>query len=273
MVRNNRLFAALIFIPIFYFTIRSFSPFAFFLLVSGSILIGQYEFYRFYYKEPKIPQIMLGLSLGLFLSLSFYMRDHFSQGAMITTMIITIMIYQVFFKRDLKDGLVDSAVILFGVIYIGWLMSHLILIRNSLNGGSLVIFLFLVTWGCDAGAYYAGTYLGRTKLSPEISPNKTIEGTIGGFIFAVILALAGRAWLLPSLSVRDAITLGIFLGTLGQLGDLAESLLKRSAGVKDSGNLIPAHGGLLDKVDSLLFTAPALYYYLLLKDFAGSIIV
>lgn len=272
-MHNNRLFATLIFIPIFYIIIKHFSPFVFFLIVSGSILIGQYEFYRFYYKEAMLPQIILGLSLGFFISLSFYMRDHFSQGAVITTMIVTIMIYQVFFKREVKDGLLDSAIILFGVIYIGWLMSHLILLRNSINGRFLIIFLFLITWGCDAGAYYAGTYLGRTKLSPLISPNKTIEGTIGGLASSIILALAGRAWFLHSISERDALTLGIFLGTLGQLGDLAESLLKRSAGVKDSSNLIPAHGGLLDKVDSLLFTAPALYYYLLVKEYAGSIVV
>lgn len=273
MLRNNRLFVALIFIPIFYIIIRHFSPFVFFLLVSGSILIGQYEFYKFYYKESVFPQIILGLSLGFFISLSFYMRDHFSQGAVITTMIVTIMIYQVFFKKEVKDGLLDSAIILFGVIYIGWLMSHLILLRNSINGGLLIIFLFLVTWGCDAGAYYVGTYIGRTKLSPEISPNKTIEGTIGGLTVSIILALTGKAWFLHSLSGRDALTLGIFLGTLGQLGDLAESLLKRSAGVKDSSSLIPAHGGLLDKVDSLLFTAPALYYYLLFREYTGSIIV
>lgn len=273
MLRNNRLFAALIFIPIFYIIIRHFSPFVFFLLVLGATLIGQYELYRFYYKEAILPQIVLGLSLGVFISLSFYMRNHFSQGAVITTLIVTIMIYQVFFKREMKDGLLDSAIILFGVIYIGWLMGHLILIRDSINGGLTIIFLFLVTWGCDAGAYYVGTRLGRTKLSPEISPNKTIEGTIGGLFSSIILSLAGRAWFLHSLSLRDALTLGIFLGTLGQLGDLAESLLKRSAGVKDSGSLIPAHGGLLDKVDSLLFTAPALYYYLLIKEYAVSIIV
>lgn len=272
-MRSNRLFAALIFIPVFYIIIRHFPPFVFFLFVSGSILIGQYEFYRFYYGKAMPPQIILGLSLGLFLSVSFYLRGHFSHGAIVTTMIISIMIYQVFFKKEIKDGLVDSAIILFGVIYISWLMSHLILIRNSINGGSLILFLFLVTWGCDAGAYYAGTYLGRSKLSPKISPNKTIEGTIGGLAVSIVAAVAGKGWLLQSLSVRDALTIGLFLGTLGQLGDLAESLLKRSAGVKDSSSLIPAHGGLLDKVDSLLFTAPALYYYLLIREYAGSIIV
>jgi len=134
-----------------------------------------------------------------------------------------------------------------------------------LDGGAyLILFLFLVTWAGDSGAYYAGVSLGSRQLAPVISPNKTVEGLIGGFALALVAAWAGRMWFLPSFSVPECVATGVLLTAAGLLGDLTESAMKRSASVKDSGMLIPGHGGMLDRLDSLMFTAPVFYYYVTL---------
>ena len=132
------------------------------------------------------------------------------------------------------------------------------------EGEFLIFGLFLVTWAADTGAYYVGASLGRHKLAPSISPNKTIEGVAGGLITAILAAFLAQAWFLPSLTSADCMAIACLLTIAGLLGDLAESAMKRGAGVKDSGSLIPGHGGMLDRLDSLLFTAPAFYYYVLL---------
>ena len=128
----------------------------------------------------------------------------------------------------------------------------------------MIFFLILVTWGGDTGAFVVGKTLGRRKLAPLISPNKTVEGLFGGLLFGTALALLARAWFLPTFTIGDCLALGVVLAGLGAVGDLVESSFKRSAGVKDSGTLIPGHGGILDRVDSLLFAAPTFYYYVTL---------
>ncbi len=125
-----------------------------------------------------------------------------------------------------------------------------------------VLFLFLVVWGCDSFAYYTGKAFGRRKLAPRISPNKTWEGTIGGFLGATLVGAAAATWLLPELGpVRGAVAAAA-ASSAGQIGDLVESMWKRGAGVKDSGVFLPGHGGFYDRVDSLLFAAPVLAFFL-----------
>jgi phosphatidate cytidylyltransferase len=126
-----------------------------------------------------------------------------------------------------------------------------------------VFFLFGVVWLGDAAALVAGTSVGRHQLAPFISPRKTVEGAIGGLIGSLCGALIGGALLLRDMSLPQCIAAGIMLAVLGQLGDLCESLVKRSCGIKDSAMLIPGHGGILDKLDGILFGAPALYYFVL----------
>jgi phosphatidate cytidylyltransferase len=122
--------------------------------------------------------------------------------------------------------------------------------------------LFIVIWSGDSFAYFAGKSLGRHKLAPVVSPNKTWEGAVAGFLFSIIAALACKATFLHGLSWMDATALGALIGVVGQIGDLCESIVKRAVKVKDSGAILPGHGGMLDRVDSLLFGAPAMYYYL-----------
>jgi len=129
-------------------------------------------------------------------------------------------------------------------------------------GGYTVIALFVAIWTCDSAAYFAGRAFGRHKLFERVSPNKTWEGAIAGFIFAIGTFLLAREVVLPYLSLSGAIVCGAIVGVFGQIGDLAESLLKRDAGVKDSSSLIPGHGGVLDRFDSLLFVSPLVFLYL-----------
>ena len=129
-------------------------------------------------------------------------------------------------------------------------------------GGYTVVAIYSMIWICDSAAYYVGSAIGKHKLYPRISPNKSWEGAIAGFVFAVLTAIAAKYLLLDYLNVSEAIVLGVIVGIGGQLGDLFESMLKRDAGVKDSSNLIPGHGGVLDRFDSLLFVAPLVYLYI-----------
>jgi phosphatidate cytidylyltransferase len=150
---------------------------------------------------------------------------------------------------------------LFGVLYLGLTLGTLSMTRLLPLGEWLIFFLLLVTWASDTGAYLVGTLYGRHRLAPTISPKKTVEGLVGGLIAAIIAGYAARWWFLPDLSGLDCLILATLLTIAGLWGDLTESAMKRSVGMKDSGGILPGHGGMLDRLDSLLFTAPVFYYY------------
>jgi phosphatidate cytidylyltransferase len=155
----------------------------------------------------------------------------------------------------------STANTLFGAIYVGWLLGYAIWLQGGAGGPQLVLFLVGVTWAGESAAYLVGSSMGRYRLAPILSPRKTVEGAIAQVIVSVAAALALGAWLLPWCSLAGAAGAGALLGVIGQVGDLAESAIKRSVGTKDTGGLIPGHGGMLDRIDSLLFNAPALYLY------------
>lgn len=161
------------------------------------------------------------------------------------------------FERRLKD----TAIIAFGVLYVGFTLSTVASTRLLPGGEWFVFFLALVTWAADTGAYYAGMLWGKHLLAPSVSPKKTVEGAVGGLALAVGAALVAHVWFVPQLSLLDTLILGLLLTGSGLLGDLWESAIKRRVGVKDSGSILPGHGGMLDRLDSLLFTAPTFYYY------------
>jgi len=139
-------------------------------------------------------------------------------------------------------------------------MASLALVRDFNPTGAWVFLTMALAWGSDTSAYFVGRKFGKTKLAPRISPKKTLEGSAGGLAASVLGALAMSSFL-PGLSPIDAIALGILAGAAGQAGDLLVSVLKRSSGVKDSGGILPGHGGILDRVDALAFTAPATWAY------------
>jgi phosphatidate cytidylyltransferase len=151
---------------------------------------------------------------------------------------------------------------LFGVLFIGWSLSHLILLRSLTAGKWYIFFLCVIVWVGDSTAMYIGRSLGRHKMAPSISPGKTWEGAVGGVLGGVFAAALGACVLLPQLVLWQSLILGLLVSLAAQLSDLGESMIKRYAGVKDSGELIPGHGGLLDRIDSVLFAAPMLVYTL-----------
>jgi phosphatidate cytidylyltransferase len=147
-------------------------------------------------------------------------------------------------------------------LWVGVLFPYFALLRNSPEGVSTTILMLLLVVASDSGAYFTGKSIGRTKLAPMVSPNKTVEGAAGGLAACVIAAVVLRPWLAPGIRVWSVVFLAVCVGALAQLGDLAGSAFKRIAGVKDSGWLFPGHGGLLDRTCSLVFAAVFTYYYL-----------
>ncbi|HLV25107.1 MAG TPA: phosphatidate cytidylyltransferase [Gemmatimonadales bacterium] len=167
--------------------------------------------------------------------------------------------------------LAATAITVFGVLYIGGMLSFAYALRyhrfsvDALGGTALVMLPVLLTWGSDIGAYFVGRTFGRRKLIPAVSPGKTVEGAIGGLVTTMLLALAIGRFVLPEVAslgftTAGALLFGALISVAAQVGDLAESLLKREAGVKDSSHLVPGHGGVFDRLDSLLFTLPLGYF-------------
>lgn len=151
---------------------------------------------------------------------------------------------------------------IFGVLFIGWTLSHLILLRLLPTGQAYILFLCAVVWVGDSAAMYVGKSLGRYKMAPAISPGKTWEGSVGGAVGGVLTAVWSAGFWLPHVGLWQCLILGLCISLAAQMSDLGESMLKRYAGVKDSGGLIPGHGGILDRIDSMLFAAPTLVYAL-----------
>jgi phosphatidate cytidylyltransferase len=171
------------------------------------------------------------------------------------------MLYKLFSKDEFKvtlDGLSNT---IFGIFYVGWLMSHLILLRGAYDGKIQIFYILIVTWVGDTTSLYVGRGLGRHRLAPSISPNKTVEGAIAGLIGSLSGGFLAKLWFFGRLSVLDSIITSLLCGIIGQVGDLCESAIKRGVNEKDAGNIIPGHGGILDRMDSLLFSSPAFYYY------------
>jgi len=160
-----------------------------------------------------------------------------------------------------SQGVMSVSDALLGVIYVGFLVPHLALLRQSPNGVGWVFFVFLVAMLGDTAGYGVGRKWGTHKLMPHISPGKTIEGSYGSVVGNVGGAMIAWAWFFPQRTLAEFLLLGFVAGILAQVGDLCESALKRAFGAKDSGHLLPGHGGILDRLDSLLFPAVFIYYY------------
>lgn len=186
----------------------------------------------------------------------------------ILIIIVLLIITEIYRKKD--NAISNLGIGILGIFYIGLFSSALISIREFYpriddlyaRGGLIIISMFASIWVCDSAAYFFGIRFGKHKLIPRISPSKSIEGSIAGFIFAILTMLAAGHFILEFISIQQAVLIGIIIGSIGQLGDLAESLIKRDTGVKDSSGLIPGHGGMLDRFDSLLLSAPVIWLYM-----------
>ncbi|AOY58039.1 MULTISPECIES: phosphatidate cytidylyltransferase [Desulfococcus] len=181
--------------------------------------------------------------------------------ALVLHLILCALISLVRFKTNPRiiETVVKSSQ---GMIYIPLMLAFAVWIRDGVDGMRWVFFILAVVFAGDIGAFYAGTYWGRHKLCPSVSPGKTIEGAVGGLTGNLIVGTIVKLMLFPRLPWAGSLVLFLVLGVVGQIGDLYESEFKRTAGVKDSGSLLPGHGGLLDRIDALLFALPVAYFFI-----------
>jgi phosphatidate cytidylyltransferase len=163
-------------------------------------------------------------------------------------------------KKELTARLEELQRGFFGIFYVSFLLSHMVLLRNLEDWKPWIFFILIVTYVGDVAAYFSGTRWGKRKLSPLLSPKKTVEGAVGGLIASVLAGCACKVLFFPALTGVQAFWIAAVLSVSGQLGDLVESLIKRSYGIKDSGRILPGHGGILDRIDSLLLAGAVGYY-------------
>jgi phosphatidate cytidylyltransferase len=254
------------------------------------------EFYGLAAAKGAKPLLAAGIVAGFVINLSFFVRWPMQPPLLVVTMIVAVVLCSLWelFRNDGSPLLNLSATFL-GLLYVSLLFGTLIGIRQLFVpgaiplarilerggipaisnvteihrwGGYLVISVLVMIWICDSAAFHIGAPLGKHKLFPRVSPQKSWEGAIAGFVFAIAAAVAAKYLVLTFLPLAGAIVIGAIVGTFGQLGDLVESLFKRDAGVKDSSTLIPGHGGVLDRFDSILFVSPCVYLYLHFALFA-----
>jgi phosphatidate cytidylyltransferase len=179
----------------------------------------------------------------------------------LTSLTLVFCLVALFRLQEIRQAAGDVALLLMGFLYVPLLLSHLIMIRMLPHGVPWLFLVMVIVMSGDSAAYYVGSSFGKTKLYPEVSPKKSVEGSLGGLAGSVVGAFVSKGLFFPELTVVDCIATALLLGVLGQLGDLFESLIKRSCGVKDSGTIFPGHGGILDRLDSILFAGPAAFYY------------
>jgi phosphatidate cytidylyltransferase len=262
--------SAVIALPLLYAAIRYLPAALFAGLIAVVVCLAQIELYRMALRvglaaEPARARyplygIAVGGGAGVII-MAYHHAWDMGLPLLATALVMSIGAAALWCGKELNLALTDVALAIFGVWYVAWLLGHLVLLRGLRGGDWLVLFALWVTWIGDSAAYYVGRAVGRTPLAPRISPNKTVAGAVGAVVGSVVAALVAVAWFVDGFTWGEAVVLGLGGGLLGIAGDLVESMFKRSAGVKDSGGILPAHGGLLDKIDGLLFTVPLFYYY------------
>ncbi len=267
-MNKDRLVSATIMILVSFFAVLN--KWVFIAVLLALTIGGLYEFF-YLIKKKGIPiYSYTGIFLGVLIPLSIFFQFELTKKLelfLIVLVLLLIFLLQLSRKEN-TNAIVGISTTLFGVLYVSWFFSFLIKIRFLLPGVAgvkLVGFILLITKCGDIGALLIGSRFGKHPLLARISPNKTIEGSIGSFTFSALTALLARC-LLPvelSFSTAHILLIGIFFGGIGQLGDMSESLIKRDCNVKDSGKFLPALGGALDAIDSLLFSSPVFYFYML----------
>jgi len=269
---SRRIFTSILLISVI--TVTIFNELACGLLVTAFIVAGLYEFFTMLEKKGISIYKYFGITMGLVIPLSLVFRFELTKNWELLFIVLCLLslILMQFQRRNNSGVVVDISTTLFGILYVSWFLSFMIKIRYFPGGIGLFTAVLLITKSGDTGAYLIGTRFGKTPLIPRISPRKSVEGAIGGLIFSILGAFASRPFF-PALggiplgrenvfSFAQVLFIGLALGILGQLGDLSESLIKRDCQVKDASKILPGLGGALDSIDSLLFTAPAFYFYI-----------
>jgi phosphatidate cytidylyltransferase len=263
---KNRIFSSM-----FMIAITSIAIFNEWVLLAGVLMLtvgGLYEFFHMI-KRKGIPiYSYFGILIGVAIPLTIFGRFELTRNwefLFIVLAFLTILLFQ-FARKDNSNAIVGISTTMFGVFYVSWLLSFLIRVRfllPGIAGVKLLAFIIIVTKAGDIGALLIGSMLGKHPLFPRVSPNKSIEGSIGSFCFSIAAAVLCSSFLpVGLLPLWKVALMGAFFGGMGQLGDLSESLIKRDCNVKDSGKFLPGLGGVLDIIDSLLFSVPLFYLYM-----------
>lgn len=261
---KKRITSALLILSLAAIVTFYFPNWVFSLLASSMIGCALWEFFGMAERKGIFVYKYFGILIGMLVPIIIYFQlgteGYFAMEPFSIVIACLLTFVLLFIRRENSQSLASVAVTMFGLLYIAWFFSFFIKLKFLPQGALLVSFLILVTKMGDVGAYFVGKLFGKHSLIPRISPNKTVEGTIGGLVFSIAAALLGKLYL-PNFSHLHLLLLGLLLGILAQVGDLAESLIKRDCAVKDSGDNISGFGGMLDVIDSLLFTAPIFYFY------------
>lgn len=245
----------------------------FIVMAAAAMVLGLYEFYVLAKRRDLKPDAAAGYLAGAALFTVFFFNDPAPRSDLLMMQTIPIILI-VFTAGTLIAATVrgapfekiigSSGATILGVLYVVFLGGHLVAVRTGFSqelSADLLSFFFLIIMGSDIGAFYAGKAFGKHKLAPSISPGKTWEGLAGGVLAGLLLSAVAHFWFFRELPLKLALPLGAVMTILGVLGDLTESAIKRSAGAKDAAKILPGHGGLLDRLDSLLFNAPVIYYF------------
>ncbi|MBN1464457.1 phosphatidate cytidylyltransferase [candidate division KSB1 bacterium] len=263
---STRLIVALLYGPLVLFLNWKGGYFLFALVLIVST-VSYWEYFRLAKKKGADAQLVSGELLTAALIVALYCKS----AALLQVILAgAICIFFIELYRKKSSPILNVAATLFGSLFFSLLFGTFLLIRDLpfVNGladdeaGQWLIMLILATWVCDSAAYIVGSYFGRHKLMPRISPNKSVEGSVAGFLFAILAAYICHQWFIDELSPLDSMAIGAIAGSFGQYGDLFESMFKRDADVKDTSKLLPEHGGMMDRFDSLTISAPIMYLYL-----------
>jgi len=256
-----RLLSTALFLPIFIWFIYLKWDWPFLVLVTAIVLIGLREYFKIMSHKEICCNRMICYGAGGLLPLLFRTGNLVYPAFLLLVIFIACWISQILRKNDLSFVFQWVSASLLGIIYVGWLPSHLMALKSLPNGNNLILYVFAVTWIGDAFAYFIGSKWGKHKLIPQISPHKTVEGAVAGifgsiltvFLFLKFFKITPQHYIFYFVS-------GIILGVIAIFGDLSESLLKRTIHIKDASTIIPGHGGVLDRFDSIFFTAPVMFY-------------
>lgn len=232
------------------------------LIILLTAIVCLYEMFDMIsFKYPQFKDLKItGIVLGTIISSVILFKPQYLY-VMPTFLFIVTATYFLFYFKDMATVIERMGYLVIGVLYVSFLTPFIGLMIESYKGRYMIFLVFMITWGNDTFAYFSGKTFGKHKLYEKMSPKKTIEGSIGGLIGGLGLALVAKFTFLTHISIVHIIAVSIIAGVMGQIGDLVESMFKRYFGVKDSGKIIPGHGGMLDRIDAVMFTAPVIYYY------------
>ncbi|HET7289364.1 MAG TPA: phosphatidate cytidylyltransferase [Thermodesulfobacteriota bacterium] len=273
----QRILTAAVAVPILYAIFRI-GGILYLLFILALILVGQLEFGKLLRSRNYPEQKISGMVFSLLLAVAAY-TGYFYFMMAFTGAVVLVLVFELWKLRE-GGTVLRAGVTLFGIVYIGWLLGHAVLLRNigdikpvaefALNAQGLrdpgfffIFFTVACTFLNDTGAYFTGLRIGKRKLAPDISPGKTVEGTIGGIIACILTGIIVNYGFGSPLNSDWTILFSLLIAVSAVFGDLVESAIKRGAGIKDTGDIVPGHGGVLDRFDSLIFVFPISYYFVL----------